>query len=83
MYRKLISLSLSLSVLNIIYWKDIKLSALSLIACLVTLLTLYLNTMIHTVVLVLLASMIVSLVFIVTKIAIDSFYNRPIKNPFQ
>ncbi|XP_019858093.1 PREDICTED: reticulon-3-B-like [Amphimedon queenslandica] len=70
-------------VLNIIFWKDIKLSSLSLVVCLVTLLTLYLNTLLHTVVLILLAAMIVSLIFIVTKIAIDSFYNRQIKNPFS
>ena len=71
-----------LSVLQIIYWKDVKLSGASLIVAVVILCTLCMNTVLHAVVLVLLASMVVSLVYIVTKVAIDSFYNREIRNPF-
>ena len=71
-----------LSVLHIIYWKDLKLSGAALVMSLGILCTLCMNTMLHAVVLVLLASMVVSLVYIVTKVAIDSFYNREIQNPF-
>lgn len=74
---------LSPTVLYIIYWRNVKLSALSLGMSLVILLTLHCNTLLHTTVLMLLASMVVALVYIVTKIAIDSFYNNPIVNPFQ
>ena len=49
----------------------------------IVLLTLYVNTVLHTAILMLLAAMVVSLVYIVTKIAIDSLYNRQIVNPFQ
>ena len=71
------------TVLFIIYWCDVKLTAVILGVCLVVLLTLTLNTFIHTVVLVLLSFMVVSLTYIVTKISIDSFYNKEIRNPFQ
>ena len=49
----------------------------------VVLLTLTLNTFLHTIVLLLLSFLVVSLTYIVTKIAIDSFYNRNIQNPFR
>lgn len=80
---KLFTLSVYLSVLSIIYWKDVKLSAISLAMSMVVLLTLYINTLFHSIVLMLLAGLIVSLVFIVTKMAVDSFYNKPIQNPFE
>ena len=38
---------------------------------------------IHTVIVFLLSCLVGSLVFMVTKIAIDSFYNREFKNPFR
>lgn len=66
-----------------IYWRDIKLSAVVLGVCLMTLLTLSLNTFIHTLVLIQLSFLVVTLTYIVTKIAIDSFYNRDIANPFK
>jgi len=69
--------------LYIIYWYNIKLSAVILGVCLVVLLTLTLNTFIHTIVLLLLSFLVVSLAYIVTKVAIDSFYNKEIKNPFS
>ncbi len=50
--------------------------------CLVVLLTLTLNTLLHTLVLLLLSFMVVSLTYIVTKISIDTFYNKEVKNPF-
>jgi len=49
----------------------------------IVLLTLSLNTFLHTLVLLLLSFLVVSLTYIVTKIAIDSFYNRPVRNPFR
>ncbi len=64
-------------------WKDVKLSAVVLGVELIVLLTLTLNTFLHTVVLLLLSVLVVSLTYIVTKIAIDSFYNREIRNPFK
>jgi hypothetical protein len=67
----------------VIYWRDIKLSAVVLGVCLMTLLTLSLNTFIHTLVLIQLSFLVVTLTYIVTKIAIDSFYNRDIANPFK
>ena len=70
-------------VLYIIYWRDVKLSAVVLGVCLVVLLTLTLNTLLHTWVLLLLSFMVVSLTYIVSKIVIDSFYNRKVANPFQ
>ena len=70
-------------VLYIIYWCDMKLSTVVLGVCLVVLLTLTLNTVLHTWVLLLLSFMVVSLTYIVTKIVIDSFYNRSVQNPFQ
>ena len=70
-------------VLYIIYWHDLKLSAVMLGVCLVVLLTLTLNTFLHTIILLMLSFMVVSLTYIVTKIAIDSFYNREIRNPFK
>jgi len=69
--------------LYVIYWYNIKLSAVILGVCLVVLLTLTLNTFIHTIVLLLLSFLVVSLAYIVTKVAIDSFYNKEIKNPFR
>ena len=51
--------------------------------CLVVLLTLTLNTVLHTYVLLLLSFMVVSLTYIVSKVVIDSFYNKKVKNPFQ
>ena len=60
-----------------------KLSAVVLGVCLVVLLTLTLNTVLHTWVLLLLSFMVVSLTYIVTKIAIDSFYNKKVQNPFK
>jgi len=66
-----------------IYWRDVKLSAVVLGVDLVVLLTLNLNTMLHTVVLFLLSFLVVSLTYIVAKIVIDSFYNREVKNPFS
>lgn len=74
---------LFLTVLSILYWKDFKLSGLTLVMIKVILFTLCLNTVLHTIVLLLLAALLVSLLFIVTKIAIDSFYNKQIGNPFQ
>lgn len=71
------------TVLYIIYWKDIKLSAVILGVSLVILLTLTLNTFIHTLVLLLLSFMVVALTYIVTKVAIDSFYNKELQNPFK
>ena len=71
------------AVLYVIYWRDIKLSAVVLGVCLMTLLTLSLNTFIHTLVLIQLSFLVVTLTYIVTKIAIDSFYNRDIANPFK
>ena len=50
---------------------------------LMTLLTLGLNTFIHTLVLIQLSFLVVTLTYIVTKIAIDSFYNRDVANPFR
>lgn len=69
--------------LYVVYWKDVKLSAVVLGVELIVLLTLTLNTFLHTLVLLLLSILVVSLTYIVTKIAIDSFYNREIKNPFR
>ena len=69
--------------LFVIYWRDMKLSAVILGVCLVVLLTLTLNTFLHTIVLLLLSFLVVSLSYIVTKVMIDSFYNREIKNPFR
>ena len=69
--------------LYIIYWCDLKLSTVVLGVCLVVLLTLKLNTLLHTWVLLLLSFMVVSLTYIVIKIIIDSFYNKKVKNPFQ
>ena len=66
-----------------IYWRDIKLSAVVLGIELVVLLTLSLNTLLHTAVLLLLSFLVVSLVYIITRIAIDSFYNKEAKNPFR
>ena len=60
-----------------------KLSAVVLGVCLVVLLTLTLNTILHTCVLLLLSFLVVSLTYIVSKIVIDSFYNKKIKNPFR
>ena len=71
------------TVLYVIYWRDIKLSAVVLGVILMTLFTLSLNTFIHTVVLVQLSFLVVTLTYIVTKIAIDSFYNRDVANPFR
>lgn len=65
------------------YWKDKKMSAIVLGMELVVLLTLTLNTFIHTTVLVLHSFMVVSLTYIIIKIAIASFYNREIRNPFR
>lgn len=70
-------------ILYMIYWKDVKLSAVVLGVELVLLLTLSLNTLLHTVVLFLLSFLVVSLTYIVSKIVIDSFYNREVKNPFS
>ena len=70
-------------VLYIIYWRDLKLSAVVLGVCLVVLLTLTLNTLLHTWVLLLLSFMVVSLTYIVSKVIIDSFYNKKVQNPFQ
>ena len=74
---------LSLQVLYVIYWRELKLSAVVLGVCLVVLLTLTLNTVLHTYVLLLLSFMVVSLTYIVSKVVIDSFYNKKVKNPFQ
>lgn len=71
------------AVLYIIYWQEPKLSAVVLGVDMVVLLTLTLNTFLHTIVLLLLSFLVVSLTYIVTKIAIDSFYNRNIQNPFS
>ena len=71
------------AVLYIIYWHDLKLSVVALLTSLVVLATLCMNTMLHTIVLLLLSANVVSLLYIVIKIAIDSFYNRDIRNPFQ
>ena len=76
-------LSTPTSVLYVIYWRDLKLSAVVLGVCLMTLLTLSLNTFIHTLVLIQLSFLVVTLTYIVTKIAIDSFYNRDMANPFR
>lgn len=76
-------LLLPLSVLYIIYWCDLKLSAVVLGVCLVVLLTLTLNTVLHTVILLLLSFMVVSLTYIITKVVIDSFYNKKVHNPFK
>ena len=73
----------SLQVLYVIYWRELKLSAVVLGVCLVVLLTLTLNTVLHTYVLLLLSFMVVSLTYIVSKVVIDSFYNKKVKNPFQ
>lgn len=71
------------TVLYVIYWRDVKLSAVVLGVILMTLLTLSLNTFIHTLVLIQLSFLVVTLTYIVTKIAIDSFYNRDVANPFR
>lgn len=71
------------AVLYILYWCDVKLSAVVLGVCLVVLLTLTLNTVLHTWILLLLSFMVVSLTYIVTKIVIDSFYNKKVQNPFK
>ena len=86
LYEALHKLTLPLTlytVLYVIYWRDFKLSAVVLGVCLMTLLTLSLNTFIHTLVLIQLSFLVVTLTYIVTKIAIDSFYNRDIANPFK
>jgi hypothetical protein len=69
--------------LYIIYWRDLKLSAVVLGVCLVVLLTLTLNTVLHTWVLLLLSFLVVSLTYIVSKVLIDSFYNKKVQNPFH
>ena len=80
----LFSLSIQRTVLYVIYWRDIKLSAVVLGVCLMTLLTLSLNTFLHTLVLIQLSFLVVTLTYIVTRIAIDSFYNKEdIGNPFR
>ncbi len=71
------------TVLYMIYWRDVKLSAVVLCVELVLLFTLTLNTLIHTLVLFLLSFLVVSLTYIVSKVVIDSFYNREVKNPFS
>ncbi|KAL5463751.1 hypothetical protein EMCRGX_G032680 [Ephydatia muelleri] len=71
------------TILYIIYWRDVKFSAVVLGVCLVLLLTLMVNTVLHTFVLLLLSFMVVSLTYTVSKLAIDSFFNREIRNPFS
>ncbi len=60
-----------------------KISAVVLGVDLLILLTLNCNTLIHTIVLFLLSFLVVSLIYIVAKIVLDSFYNREVKNPFS
>lgn len=70
-------------VLYVIYWHDLKLSAVVLGVCLVVLLTLTFNTFIHTIVLLLLSFMVVSLTYIVARLAIDYYLNKSVDNPFR
>lgn len=58
-------------------------SAVVMGGVLVLLLTLTLNTVLHTTVLFLQSFLTVSLVYIVSKIVIDAFYNREVMNPFN
>ena len=72
-------------VLSIVYWDDWRQTVVVLGECLLVwmLLTLTFNTFIHTIVVLLLSFLIVSLGYIVINVAIDSFYNKEIKNPFR
>ena len=67
----------------VIYWRNVKLSAVIFAMCLVGLFLTIQYTFIHTVVLLLLLSLVICFIYITVKIAIDFFYNRDIKNPFR
>ncbi len=69
--------------LYLIYWKDVKISAVVFGVDLLLLLTFNCNTFIHTIVLFFLSFLIVSMTYIVAKVVLDSFYNREVKNPFS
>ena len=67
----------------VIYWRNVKLSAVIFAMCLVGLFLTIQYTFIHTVVLLLLLSLVVCFICITVKIAIDFFYNREIKLLFR
>ena len=70
-------------VINILYWRNPQTTGAIFGFGLLFLFAVSLNPFIHTLVLLLLASMVVSLLYCVGMVLWNSFYNRPIENPFR
>ena len=67
----------------VIYWCNVKFTAMILGVCLVWLFLTIKYTFIHTIVLLLFFLLVTSSIYIIVKIAIDFFYSREIENPFR
>jgi len=69
----------------VIYWHDVKLSAVVLVLCLEVLWLIFmLNvTFLHTTVLLLLTTLVLSLHYTIIVIATDFFWNKEIKVPLR
>ena len=70
-------------VINVLYWRKPQTTGAIFGFGLLFLFAVSINPFIHTVVLLLLASLVVSLLYCVGMVLWNSFYNRPIENPFR
>ena len=70
-------------VINILYWRKPQTTGAIFGFGLLFLFAVSMNPFIHTVVLLLLASLVVSLLYCVGMVLWNSFYNRPVENPFR
>ncbi|XP_065919434.1 reticulon-3-like [Dysidea avara] len=75
--------ALDQDVLEILYWRKPQKTGAMFGFTLLFLLAVGMNPFLHTVVLLLLASMVVSLLYCVGMVLWNSFYNRPVENPFK
>jgi len=70
-------------VINVLYWRNPQTTSTIFGIGLLFLVAVSMNPFIHTIVLLLLASIVVSLLYCVGMVLWNSFYNRPIENPFR
>ena len=79
----LLLLLLLVLVLEILYWRKPHKTGAMFGFSLLFLLAVGMNPFLHTVVLLLLASIVVSLLYCVGMVLWNTFYNRPVENPFK
>ena len=82
-FQNAFKLQFFILVIDVLYWRKPQTAGAIFGFGFLFLFAVSINPFIHTVVLLLLASLVVSLLYCVGMVLWNSFYNRPIENPFR